>query len=168
LRCPARVARGHRPVQGGSVVGGAVLHGTSGEEQRADLVDPEPKGWPQGPQGGTFWGYQKQASWERFFWSKWSILDFAPGMTVPDLIREGRACLATNLATSYFIVQALSIYTIMSTPGRDSTRWCDVRDTHRQHPYCDVKSLTLHLIQNHQLMVPTSPNFPSPISCLVI
>lgn len=36
-------------------------------------------------------------------------------MTVPDLIREGRACLATNLATfSYFIVQALSIYTIMS------------------------------------------------------
>eukprot|EP00435_Cladocopium_sp_Y103_P035422 s1144_g9.t1 len=42
------------------------------------------------------------------------------GMTVPDLIREGRACLATNLATfSYFIVQALSIYTIMSKLGRD-------------------------------------------------
>ena len=36
-------------------------------------------------------------------------------LTVPDLIREGRACLATNLATfSYFIVQALSTYTMQS------------------------------------------------------
>ena len=31
-------------------------------------------------------------------------------LTIPDLIREGRACLATNLATfTYFIVQAISI-----------------------------------------------------------
>ncbi|CAE7226903.1 ATP13A3 [Symbiodinium sp. CCMP2456] len=37
-------------------------------------------------------------------------------LTIPDLIREGRACLATNLATfAYFIVQAFSLSGLMTT-----------------------------------------------------